>query len=255
MSVQNSSVLNPSAGRRSNGSAVNRASNQFDRKLDEILRQAAAVFSARGYHHASIRDISRATGTSLAGLYYYFSSKEELLYLIQRHAFETILSEARSALGPLRDPVDRLRTFIHLHLNYFINHPNEMTVLTHEDGSLEDHWRREVHAIKKSYFELCLSQVEALKQASKLKRLNSRVAVLSLFGMMNWIYTWYRPRIDPDASTMARQMSEIFLRGICGAWARGSEGPANLRATGARNGSHRNGRRRTAGAHGARLRS
>lgn len=255
MPVQNSPVLTPSAGRRGNGRAVNRASNQFDRKLDEILRHAAAIFSSRGYHNASIRDISRATRVSLAGLYYYFSSKEELLYLIQRHAFETILSEARSALEPLRDPVDRLRTFIHLHLNYFINHPNEMTVLTHEDGSLEDQWRREVHAIKKAYFELCLSQVEALKQARKLRRLNTRVSVLSLFGMMNWIYTWYRPRIDPDAGIMAQQMSEIFLRGICGAWARGSEGVANLKTTGARNGSHRNGRRRTAGTRRVRLHS
>ncbi len=61
------------------------SSDHFDRKLDEILRRAAAVFCARGYHQASIRDISRATRVSLAGLYYYFTSKEELLYLIQRH--------------------------------------------------------------------------------------------------------------------------------------------------------------------------
>jgi hypothetical protein len=31
---------------------------------------------------------------------------------------------------------------------------------------------------------------------------------------MNWIYTWYRPRLDPDAEVLARQFSDIFLSGI-----------------------------------------
>ena len=40
------------------------------------------------------------------------------------------------------------------------------------------------------------------------------MAVLSLFGMMNWIYTWYNPRVDANAEQLARGMGDIFLRGI-----------------------------------------
>jgi hypothetical protein len=40
------------------------------------------------------------------------------------------------------------------------------------------------------------------------------MAVLSLFGMMNWIYTWYNPRVDADAKELSRGMGDIFLRGI-----------------------------------------
>src|SRR5215469_13131817 len=104
-------TLDPRAG-------PGRGSESYDRKLATILQQAAAVFCTRGYHRASIRDIARATGVSLAGLYYYFSSKEELLYLIQRHAFETMLESARATLEPLNDPEERLRTFIDLHLQF-----------------------------------------------------------------------------------------------------------------------------------------
>jgi len=204
----------------------NRSSIQFDAKLDSILRQAAAVFCARGYHRASIRDIARATGVSLAGLYYYFSSKSELLYLIQQHAFETMVARARAALESLADPEDRLRTFVEVHLKFFTEHPNEMKVLTHEEKSLEDERRREVHALKKDYYRLCYEQVEEIKQKRKLKDLNTRLAVLSLFGMMNWIYTWYNPRVDPEASTLAREMADIFLKGILGAraWRAGGNG-------------------------------
>src|SRR5580698_9823821 len=99
-------------GRPAAGSGVRRASPSYDRKLDELLRQAAAVFRTRGYHQASMRDIARATGVSLAGLYYYFSSKEELLFLIQRHAFETILAAAKDGLRDLQDPEERLRDLV-----------------------------------------------------------------------------------------------------------------------------------------------
>ena len=198
--------------------------SQYDRKLAEILRQAAAVFCARGYHQASVRDIARATGVSLAGLYYYFSSKEHLLYLIQRHAFKSMLELARATLPSLNDPEERLRTFIQLHLQFFLEHPNEMKVLTHEEAWIEAERRREVHALKRAYYRLCFSQVEALKTAHKLKGLNTRLAALSLFGMMNWIYTWYKPGRDPDARECARQMSEIFLHGLY----RGSTGGETL---------------------------
>ena len=186
----------------------------YDRKLDAILRQAAAVFRSRGYHQASIRDIARAAGVSLAGLYYYFSSKEELLFLIQRHAFESILAAARDGLRDLKSPEERLRALIRLHLQFFLDHPNEMKVLTHEEEWLGRDRSREVRAIKRAYYQICLEQVEELKQVFGLRGLNSRLAVLSLFGMMNWIYTWYNPKVDPAAPGCAEAMADLFLHGI-----------------------------------------
>jgi AcrR family transcriptional regulator len=245
------------AGSRQNGNGAgggfgqlrNGARPRYDRKLEEILRQSAALFRSRGYHQTSIRDIARATGVSLAGLYYYFSSKQQLLYLIQRHAFEDILARARAAVASLADPEERLRTFIRVHLQYFLDHPNEMKVLTHEEEWLEDEGRREVHALKRAYYQLCAEQVEALQRAHNLKRLNTRLAVLSLFGMMNWIYTWYNPKVDPDASSCAEQMAEIFLRGIYSARAGDGRGRMAGALSAARPGdghSSRNGRRAAA---------
>ena len=210
------------------------APGHFDRKLDAILRQAAAVFCERGYHDASIRDISKATGVSLAGLYYYFQSKEQLLYLIQRHAFQTLLSGARTVIAGPGGPEGRLRALVRLHLTYFLEHPNEMKVLTHEEDALKDEFRREIKAIKKTYYQLCFDQVEALKRARKLGALDTRLAVLSLFGMMNWIYTWHNPKIDPGADVMAAHMSDTFLNGALGDWARAANGTTAVSARSAR---------------------
>ena len=56
------------------------------------------VFCKKGYEGASMRDLSRASGMSLAGLYYYFESKERLLFLIQKHTFTTIVQRLKARL-------------------------------------------------------------------------------------------------------------------------------------------------------------
>ena len=67
----------------------------FDRRMAMVLEHASRIFCEKGYEGASMRDLSRESGMSLAGLYYYFESKERLLYLIQKHTFSTILSSLR----------------------------------------------------------------------------------------------------------------------------------------------------------------
>ncbi len=192
------------------------AQKRFDRRLGEILGHATAVFCDKGYDAASMRDLSRATGMSLAGLYYYFESKEKLLYLIQKHAFETILAGLRKGLEGVSDPEQRVRVFIQNHLEYFLANQKAMKVLSHEDEALKNSYGSEVRAIKREYYRICLGLVEDLVRARGVE-FSGRIAVLSLFGMMNWIYTWHNPRVDADAGALARQMSDIFLNGVlCG---------------------------------------
>ncbi len=189
--------------------------SRFDRRLAEILDHATDVFYEKGYEGASMRDLSRATGMSLAGLYYYFESKEKLLYMVQRHTFETVLDRLRERLKQSSDPEQRLRIFILNHLEYFLANQKGMKVLSHEDEALKNHYGQQILAIKREYYRICLDLLEALKRTWGTA-FNSRIAVLSLFGMMNWIYTWHNPRTDADAGELARQMGDIFLHGVRG---------------------------------------
>jgi AcrR family transcriptional regulator len=187
---------------------------RFDRRLSEILGHATDVFDEKGYEGASMRDLSRTSGMSLAGLYYYFESKEKLLYLIQRHAFTTIVERLRPRLALLSDPETRIRIFIQNHLEYFLANQKAMKVLSHEDDVLKNGYGAEIAAIKREYVRTCVELIEDLKREKALN-FSSRTAALSLFGMMNWIYTWYKPRVDGDAEQLAQQMGDVFLHGIC----------------------------------------
>ncbi len=222
------SATAPVAARRTDG-----ARPRFGRRMEEILRHAADVFCEKGYEGASMRDLSRATKMSLAGLYYYFESKEKLLYLIQRHTFTTIREQLRGRLEGVQDPQQRLRVFIHNHLEYFLAHRKAMKVLSHESDALKGEFGEEIRAIKREYFRTCVELVAGVMRSGGVQssqREQRRIAALSLFGMMNWIYTWYNPRVDADAGVLAAEMCDIFLHGVlCGAHA--SAKPRGKRAS------------------------
>jgi len=186
---------------------------RFDRRLAELLASATSVFYEKGYEGASMRDISRASGMSLSGLYHYFDSKEKLLYLIQKHTFTTIVVRLRERLEQVSDPEQRIRMFILNHLQYFLDNRKAMKVLSHEDDVLKNGYGSEIAAIKREYYRICIGLLDEFKRERKLD-FSSRLAVLSMFGMMNWIYTWYKPRIDANAEELAREMGDIFVHGI-----------------------------------------
>jgi AcrR family transcriptional regulator len=186
---------------------------RFDQRLGEILQHATGVFCEKGYAAASMRDLSRASGMSLAGLYYYFESKERLLFLIQKHTFTTIVQRLKTRLENVEDAEERIRIFILNHLEYFLANPQSMKVLSHEAKVLKNGFASELAAIKREYYRICVRLLDELKLERNLQ-FSTRLAVLSLFGMMNWIYTWHNPRVDADAQQISREMGDIFLSGV-----------------------------------------
>ena len=206
--------------------------SRFDRRLGEILEHATEVFCDKGYEGASMRDLSRATGMSLAGLYYYFESKDRLLYLIQKHTFSIIVASLRQRLKQAADPEQRIRIFIHNHVEYFLVNQQAMKVLAHEDEVLRNGYGAEIAGIKREYYRICVGLVEDLVRTKGLKLgVSPRLAVLSLFGMMNWIYTWHNPKIDANADQLAQQMGDIFLQGILGKAGTRARRPKSLSKT------------------------
>ncbi|TMA05245.1 MAG: helix-turn-helix transcriptional regulator, partial [Deltaproteobacteria bacterium] len=102
------------------------STRHYDEKLQEILKTSAKIFAEKGFHRTSIRDIARATRMSLAGLYYYFRTKEELLFLIQEQCFLTLLQRWDETGDPKADVRTRIGIFVENHLGFFLHNMYEM---------------------------------------------------------------------------------------------------------------------------------
>jgi len=198
-------------------------------KLRHILSHAARVFSEKGFEGASIRDLSRSSGVSLSGLYYYFESKQKLLYLIQITAFRSILCSLDERLQGIENPESRLRILIHNHVDYFLRHPVEMKVMAHEEDALDEPYRAESRAIKRRYYQIACQIFDDLQAQRSGRRLNPRVAVLSLFGMMNWVYKWHNPKVDPQAEALGEVIAGIFLNGVADGQIRTRQRPTAIK--------------------------
>ena len=192
------------------------ANPKRDQKLDSLLSSAAREFALRGYDRTSMRDLARVSGISLAGVYYYVQSKEELLFLIQSRNFEAVIAGMREALRGVTDPVERLQRFVDNHLDYFVTHMSEMKVLSREADALEGDFLQRVNDMKRQYTRVLMDVLADIEKTHGPAHASRRVAAYSLFGMMNWIYTWYDPLGDVGIELLSQNICRIFLGGYVG---------------------------------------
>ena len=189
---------------------------RYDQKLEFILRTAARIFAEKGYHSTTMRDISRETNVSLAGLYHYCKSKEELLFLIQDNCFGRVLERLQERLREAAGPVEKLRLVIENHLSFFAANMAEMKVLSHEADSLAGELRARVSGKKQQYTQLArqiLSEVQQSRAGAEPK-IDLTVATYALFGMMNWIYNWYDPRGLLSVGELVENVTRLFFSGF-----------------------------------------
>ncbi len=185
----------------------------FDRRREGLLAAAARVFAARGYHRTGMRDLARASRMSLAGMYYYVAGKEDLLLGIQKGSFERVRRGAEAAVAGAATPEERLQAFIRHHVTFFASHMDEMKVLSHEAESLSGAPLEEVRRLKRAYVGLCLELLAAVDAQDGGHRMDRHVAAYTLFGMMNWIYTWYDPAGPVGVEELAESICRLFLNG------------------------------------------
>jgi AcrR family transcriptional regulator len=189
--------------------------SRYDQKLEFILRSAARIFAEKSYHSTSMRDISRATNVSLAGLYHYCKSKEELLFLIQDNCFGRVLERLEQRLQDVEDPIAKLGIFIENHLSFFAANMAEMKVLSHEAESLRGDLYTHVSTRKDNYTKLARKILSEVQQTGNSKEpIDLTVATYALFGMMNWIYNWYDPQGKLKVSDLHDNVMKLFLNGF-----------------------------------------
>jgi AcrR family transcriptional regulator len=208
--------------RETPGAAPRRQKTEkYDRKLVEILRTAAAVFAEVGYDPASIRMVADRAGISVAGLYYYVRSKDELLYLIQYHVFDGLVrrfsNDSAQMLadgGEAARPEARLHRFIHNHLDHFLVDMASLTVCTRELGRLSGDYLQQIEVLQRAYFSQAFEIFSELCSAQGDSRMDPRTATLAMFGTINWVSSWYDPASDKSAGELAREFAKLYLRGV-----------------------------------------
>jgi AcrR family transcriptional regulator len=185
--------------------------------LERLLSGAAAQMARRGFVETSIRDVARETGFSLAGMYYYFRGKEELLYKIQQQTFSTLLREQEALAAGSGTPEEKLRRIVCNHLSYLTSHANELKVCTFELESLRGTYYRRIETLRRRYYKLVaslLGEVTGCPRDGGAGDAMVRHLTLFVFGMLNWVLMWFDRRRDQPTDELGRRMVDLLLRGL-----------------------------------------
>ena len=185
----------------------------FDDKRLHLLKATAKVFAEVGYDGASMRRIAAEADLSLSGIYHYVSGKEELLYLIQYHTFDSLVTSLERCLEGVSDPRERLATAIRNHIRHFGENMHELKVCARDLETLEDEAYEAVRERRHAYFQ-AVHQVVGQLASRGASTHHSWIATANLFGMLNWFYQWYdagRSKVSLD--DLAAEQTALFLDG------------------------------------------
>lgn len=187
--------------------------------LDEILRESCHLMARRGFHGTSMRDLAQETGRSLSGLYHYFRSKEDLLFLINFYGFTTLNDAWTRLIHAFESPYEKLYAFIYFHTGYFVEHMDEMRVMTWGTQALSLEKARVIQKLKDRYTGDARGIVQDVYRTGSgcdmpERRLQRETYLL--FGMMNWMFSWYSPDVHGGLDELAGDIYATFTSGVTG---------------------------------------
>jgi TetR/AcrR family transcriptional regulator, cholesterol catabolism regulator len=184
-------------------------------RLEEVLRSAANIFFAKGFHATSIEDVARDVGMLKGSLYYYIKSKDDLLFQLLLAGIEDGDAFIARQIEPSGNPVEQLERAVRAHIDYIIQNKVPFGLFLHEFDSLSGKRQHKLISVMSRYNSRFVELVRRGQQQGQLIDGEPWLIVNGILGMCNWLYRWY----DTDHLSNPEQVKEVFLRmilhGIC----------------------------------------
>ncbi|WP_341989079.1 TetR/AcrR family transcriptional regulator [Azorhizobium sp. AG788] len=191
----------------------------YDAKRLAILHRSAELFAQYGYSGTSITMIAEACGVSKALLYHYYPDKEAVLFDILSAHLEELVAEAERAAASTEDAKERLYALVAALLEAYRDADAEHQVQIANLKLLNDEHQEALRAMERTLvtiFSDALAQaVPEVGRGPLLKPLT-----MSLFGMLNWHYMWFRDGKGLTRAEYARLVTDLVATGSSAASAR-----------------------------------
>lgn len=185
----------------------------FDRQRDAMLAAAARLFARHGYAASSIAELARACGVSKALLYHYYRDKEQLLFAITDRYLDGLLAIVAQADAERLPPPARLRRLIERFMSAYEDSAAYHRVLVQDVKYLSAAHRRRVNAKQRRVVQAYADAVAAVAPQLARGELLKPVT-MTLFGMINWTFTWLKDSGPVTYAAMAPVVTDLFLRGV-----------------------------------------
>jgi len=192
---------------------VQKVGGRTSERRREIIRRAAEVFRRKGFHGAGMREIAKSLGIVPGALYYYFESKEELLYACQTLAVTGLLRSAREIEALDLPAGEKIRRLVRSHLDHVLGEQGgglahvELRALPR--GRLD-----EVIERRDEYEALVRRVIEEGAAAGEFRPVDGKLTALALLGSLNWTAVWWRPDGGDEVPDVAERFADLYIEGL-----------------------------------------
>lgn len=184
---------------------------------DDILNAAAHVFCERGYHGATMQDISAAVGLTAGSLYHHFKGgKEAILVAVLEAGLEQVTGELNAIAASTLAPDEKLRRALRAHVLSVTRNVAVAALMIFEMRTTLS--LPEVPAQylgKRDQFEgLYRQMIQEGIDGGVFRAVDVGIFTRTLLGASNWVSVWYRPEGRLTGGEIADQIAEIFLNAL-----------------------------------------
>lgn len=200
----------PAAGTESRPSRIERRRN---RKVEEILAATAELLAERGYHDTSLEAVADRIDVSKASLYYYFPSREALVAACLDAVGREMIRELREiASEESGTPRDRLEALIEHQLNLTVHRSPQLAAMFRQPDAWPESYGERLRELRRDHHGIFTSVVRAGVASGELAVEDETVAMHNLFGALNYVPVWYRPRRKAESRKTSRAIVDSLVR-------------------------------------------
>lgn len=194
--------------------ARTRASD-FEEKQHGLLLTAANVFATQGMEKASMSQIAQEAGVSKSLLYHYYPSKGVLIFAIIRSHLDSLDEALETADDPSLPAEKRLHKLVMTVLDNYRGADDQHKVQLNAGPALSDEQKADIVAIERRivrHFSNALKDIHP--QLANPDRPLLMPVTMSLFGMMNWVYMWFKEGGPVSREDYANVATTLILEGV-----------------------------------------
>ncbi|MCP8616390.1 TetR/AcrR family transcriptional regulator [Salirhabdus salicampi] len=180
-----------------------------------MIHSSLHLFEKHGFHGVTVKDIVEYCGASKGGFYHYFHSKDELLFVIHDTFITYVLRKANHAITTYQNPTEQLKAIIHSFVKVFDLYKSHIAVFYQESNYLKPHFESQIKKKRDEFKQIIFDVIqEGQRQQHFRNELPVEITGMSILGMVNWTYKWYRQDGPKSIEDISAVYTDIIMQGI-----------------------------------------
>ena len=185
-----------------------------DRRHAQICDAALKLFSSKGFHQTSVREIAEATGLGTGTLYSYIQRKEDILTLLYRRILAAFEVRMREATRGIEDPRGQLQAALEATLRIYDEYRDEVLLLYRESHAVGREGLEALFEVDRTYVGFFREILGRGVQRGQFRELDPDLhAVCILFLCAVWpLKRWNLKAYTLDTVTQA--LAALLVEGV-----------------------------------------